>query len=144
MSTADGGVYLGASSQYPGSIQSVDVDMSGTGNLVVATSNGQLPKALSYSSLCIPWGADGSRILKQAGVPAHADCYRLTPACCKECAVSCQNVLCRIHQHQRALTGFWRCHLQPGLLQCEGDPQEGLLTMAIQNNSGSERFMQRA
>lgn len=39
-STGDGGVYLGASSQYPGSISSVDVDMSGTGNTVVATSNG--------------------------------------------------------------------------------------------------------
>ncbi len=41
-STGDGGVYLGASSQYPGSISSVDVDMSGNGNTVVATSNGEL------------------------------------------------------------------------------------------------------
>ncbi|CAL5229042.1 g12291 [Coccomyxa viridis] len=39
-STGEGGVYLGASSQYPGSISSVDVEMSGTGNTVVATSNG--------------------------------------------------------------------------------------------------------
>lgn len=40
-STGEGGVYLGASSQYPGSISSVDVEMSGTGNTVVATSNGE-------------------------------------------------------------------------------------------------------
>ena len=40
-STGDGGVYLGASSQYPGSISSVGVDMSGIGNTVVATSNGE-------------------------------------------------------------------------------------------------------
>jgi len=55
-STADGGVYLGASSQYPGSIQSVDVDMSGTGNVVVATSNGEVPRAFTYGSLYVFWG----------------------------------------------------------------------------------------
>lgn len=41
-STSGGGIYLGASSQYPGSISSVDVNLSGTGNVVVATSNGEL------------------------------------------------------------------------------------------------------
>lgn len=55
-SKADGGVYLGASAQYPGSIQSVDVDMSGTGNVVVATSNGKLLRASSHGSLYIHWG----------------------------------------------------------------------------------------
>ncbi len=38
----EGGVYLGASAQYPGSISSVDVELSGTGNVVVATSNGEV------------------------------------------------------------------------------------------------------
>ena len=86
-STADGGVYLGASSQYPGSIQSVNVDMSGTGNVVVATSNGKLPTAFSCSSLYIPWVANGVRILERGGVPANADRSRLTTACCKQHSV---------------------------------------------------------
>ena len=76
-SKADGGVYLGASAQYPGSIQSVDVDMSGSGNVVVATSNGKLLRASSHGSLYIPWGAG------DVWISADADRSRLTTACCK-------------------------------------------------------------
>ncbi len=46
-SSGDGGVYLGASSQYAGSIGSVDVGMTGSGNIVVATSNGDNPLTAS-------------------------------------------------------------------------------------------------
>lgn len=45
-STDEGGVYLGASSRYPGSVSSVDADMSGTGNVVVATSNGEFIRSV--------------------------------------------------------------------------------------------------
>ena len=65
-SSGDGGIYLGASSQYPGSIASVDVDMFGTGNVVVATSNGRPVYfgALAYllhvfNILYLPGNTDG-------------------------------------------------------------------------------------
>ncbi len=37
----EGGTYLGSSAHYPGSIASVDVHLSGSGSLIVATSSSE-------------------------------------------------------------------------------------------------------
>ena len=39
----DGGTYLGSSVHYPGDITSVDVQLSGQGSLIVATSSSESP-----------------------------------------------------------------------------------------------------
>ena len=78
-SSGDGGIYLGASSQYPGSIASVYVDMSGTGNIVVATSNGRQVCfcgtgmfAPSFYILHLPDKANGHMKTKQSSDLSHS------------------------------------------------------------------------
>lgn len=63
VTTADeGGTYLGSSAHYPGSMASVDVQMRGSGNLIIATSSSVLTHLQLHPYGPMTWFFPVSRI----------------------------------------------------------------------------------